>query len=149
MKKIFSLIIVLMGLNAHALTLNDCQKLSDSEVAKQYLTAIRLGAIGSYGSHTCLKEARNLEVQVVSEEYENEPKIRLKQEDTVRLVNVVNSGRKYTAIYEVSASGKIHRGEFKFMRAMDLIDEDTINTFKCGSIYTEPTVNFIDNRCAK
>lgn len=149
MKKILTLIILFMGLKANALTLNDCRSLSDTQIAKQFLTAIRLGAIGSYGSHSCLKEARKLEIQVVSEVYENEPSIRLKQDDTVRLINVIKNGRKYTAIYEVTASGMVHRGEFKFMRAMDFIDEDSINIFKCGNIYTEPTVNFIDAKCAQ
>lgn len=149
MKKILTLVLLSLGLNAHALTLNDCRNLSDAAIAKQFLTAIRLGAIGSYGSHSCLREAKDLDIQVISEIYENEPDIRLKQDDTVRLINVVKNGRKYTAIYEVTTGGKVHRGEFKFMRAMNLIDEDSINIFKCGNIYTEPTVNFIDARCAE
>jgi hypothetical protein len=82
--------------------------------------------------------------------YEGEPDVRVSKENAVHLINVVQNGRKYTAIYEVVANdGKVHRGEFGFFRTKILADPESINTLKCGSIYSEPTVNFIDERCAQ
>ncbi|WP_347358780.1 hypothetical protein [Bdellovibrio sp.] len=148
MRKTMLIFTLLFSVHSYGLTEADCISMKPSTIAKQFITAIRLGAIGGFGNNACLEKAQSLDIQAVTETYEGSKQISLSGRDKVRIVNMVNDdGDKFTVIYEVIKDDKKIPGEFSFFKNNRFIDEDSVRTFKCAIIAEEPTVRFIDERC--
>nr|BFD61397.1 hypothetical protein BdHM001_00780 [Bdellovibrio sp. HM001] len=148
MRAILLSFILLFTVQSQGLTEADCANMKPSTIAKQFVTAIRLGAMGGFGSNACLEKAQSLNIQLVSETYEGSSQITLSGRDKVRIVNIVNEDdEKFTVIYELTKGDKKIPGEFSFFKNNRFIDPDSVHTFKCAVIAEEPSVRFIDERC--
>lgn len=149
---LFALIAMIMASEAHALTLDDCNRYSTAQIAGRLLHSIALGAQTGTGNRSCIKQAQNLDVSLVSEEFYEARFTYINDKKDYTLVSVeepseLNHYRptaKYTAI---TPNGKRVEGSFKFRRHEYFLDPSSIIEDKCASITTPPDTYLVLKSC--
>jgi hypothetical protein len=153
MKKIilatFSL---LLFSQAHALTLEDCAKYSDAEIAKIFMDSIALGGQTATGNPQCLKAARALDVSTMNEELWEANIISVESENDARITRIDPESEEnmYSPVVHFvvrKSNGTQVSGDFSFSRHTSFMDPSSINTLKCASISNPPAMWFMLKGC--
>lgn len=137
---------------AHALTLADCERYSDEDIARLFMDSIALGGQTGTANLSCLNSAKSLDVSSVGEEL-SEAEVSIVNANTdYRIVSMEapseqNMYRPVVHYVVRLSTGKNVSGQFAFKRHRTFINPESINRRKCASIVSQPTLFFMLNNC--